>query len=112
MKNKKWLFLALLVSGPTLLPFSLGIISLIELFGFLGLWSMYASYAQYLVSHPHTQKALLVGTCWDVQPQIRLSFDNLKAYPQLLFHMFPIKSVLIWTVNIIFWSSCIKLYVI
>ena len=35
MSNKKWMFAAiLLISGPSLLPFSLEVISLIELFGF------------------------------------------------------------------------------
>ncbi|HHG3395245.1 hypothetical protein [Vibrio parahaemolyticus] len=42
MRNKKWVFAAiLLIGGPSLLPFSLEVISAIELFGFLGLWTIY-----------------------------------------------------------------------
>jgi len=108
MKNRRWLFAAiLLVSGPAILPFSLEIISLIELFGLLGLWTMYTSYAQYLVDHPKTTRALRLATCWDVQPQMRFSLDSLKAYPQLVFHMFPVRSVLIWTTNIWFLGALI-----
>ncbi len=37
MRNRKWIFAAiLLIGGPSLLPFSLEVISLIELLGFLG----------------------------------------------------------------------------
>ncbi len=42
MRNKKWVFAAIsLIGGPSLLPFSLEVISAIELFGFLGLWTIY-----------------------------------------------------------------------
>ncbi len=62
MRNKKWVFGAiLLIGGPSLLPFSLEVISAIELFGFLGLWTIYSSYAEYLVNHPRLQKRSLLS---------------------------------------------------
>ena len=106
MKNKRWLFAAiLLIGGPSLLPFSLEVIVLIELFGVLGLWTIYASYAHYLVNHPNVKSALRVATSWDVQPQMLFPFSDLKAYPPLVFHMLPVQSVLVWSVNILFWGG-------
>ncbi|RXJ72727.1 hypothetical protein CS022_13915 [Veronia nyctiphanis] len=108
MTNRRWLFAAiLLVGGPALLPFSLEVISLIELLGLLGLSTIYTSYIQYLANHPNTQRALRLATCWDVQPQMRFSLDSVKAYPPLVFHMFPIQSVLIWVINILFLGTFI-----
>lgn len=94
MKNKRWLFAAiLLISGSTLLPFGLEVVLLIEFFGLLGLWTMYAFYAQYLANHPNSKRALRLANCCDAQPQMRFSSYGLKTYPQLVFHMFPIQSV-------------------
>ncbi|MGF1689163.1 hypothetical protein L4C36_21250 [Photobacterium japonica] len=106
MNNKKWLCAAiLLIGGPSLLPFSLEVIVLIELFGVLGLWTIYASYAQYLANHPNVKSALRVATSWDVQPQMLFSLRDLKAYPPLVFHMLPVQSILVWSVNILFWGG-------
>ncbi len=103
MRNKKWMFAAiLLISGPSLLPFSLEVISLIELFGFLGLWTIYSSYAEYLVNHPRFKRGLSLATIWDFQPQMLFSSSELKACPQLVFHMFPVQSIMVWTLNILF----------
>ncbi len=42
MRSKKWIFAGiLLIGGPSLLPFSLEVISIIELFGLFGLWTIY-----------------------------------------------------------------------
>lgn len=106
MINRKWIFAAiLLIGGPSLLPFSLEVISIIELFGLLGLWTIYSSYAEYLVNHPWFKRGLRLATSWDFQPQMLLSLRELRACPQLVFHMLPVQSVMIWALNIMFWAS-------
>ncbi len=114
MKNKKWIFAAilLLLSGPSLLPFSLEVISLIELFGVLGLFTIYSTYVEYLVNHPRFKRGLQLATSWDAQPQMLFSLSDLKSYPPLAFHMFPIHSVLVWSLNIIFWGSVAGLFLV
>lgn len=113
MRNKKWMFAAiLLISGPSLLPFSLEVISLIELFDFLGLWTIYSSYAEYLVNHPRFKRGLSLAISWDFQPQMLFSLSELKACPQLVFHMLPVQSVMVWTLNILFWGGVAWCYII
>ncbi len=112
MKNKKWIFAAiLLLGGPTLLPFSLELIGLIELLGFLGLWTIYSSYAQYLVNHPYVKEGVHLATCFDNQPQLLFSLSDLKSHPQLVLHMLPFRSILIWTIHLLFWGSLVEVYV-
>ncbi|ENJ1737881.1 hypothetical protein AB0559_004595 [Vibrio parahaemolyticus] len=113
MRNRKWIFAAiLLIGGPSLLPFSLEVISLIELLGFLGVWTIYSSYAEYLVNHPRFKRGLRLATSWDFQPQMLFSPSELKACPQLVFHMIPVQSVTVWTLNILFWGGLAWCYII
>ncbi len=113
MRNKKWVFAAiLLIGGPSLLPFSLEVISAIELFGLLGLWTIYSSYAEYLVNHPRFKIGVCLATSWDFQPQILFSPSELKACPQLIFHMLPVQSAMVWTLNILFWGDVAWCYII
>ncbi|EHH3729817.1 hypothetical protein J7290_001537 [Vibrio parahaemolyticus] len=113
MRNKKWVFGAiLLIGGPSLLPFSLEVISAIELFGFLGLWTIYSSYAEYLVNHSRFKRGLCLATSWDFQPQMWFSLSELKACPQLVFHMLPVQSIMVWTLNILFWGGVAWCYII
>ncbi|HDY7997759.1 TPA: hypothetical protein ACGUON_004487 [Vibrio vulnificus] len=113
MRNKKWVFAAiLLIGGPSLFPFSLEVISAIELFGFLGLWTIYSSYAEYLVNHPRFKRAVCLATSWDFQPQILFSPSELKACPQLIFHMLPVQSAMVWTLNILFLGDVAWCYII
>ncbi len=113
MRNRKWIFAAiLLIGGPSLLPFSLEVISLIELFGFLGLWTIYSSYAEYLVNHPRFKRGLSLATSWDFQPQMLFSLSELKACPQLVFHMLPVQSVMVWTLNILFWGGVVWCHIV
>ena len=112
MKNRKWIFAAiLLIGGPSFLPFSLEVITLIELFGFLGLWTIYSSYAVYLVNHPRFKRGLCLATSLDFQPQMLFSLRDLKACPQLVFHMLPVQSVMVWTLNILFWGGVARCYI-
>ncbi|MBR9788327.1 MAG: hypothetical protein GYB40_10365 [Vibrionaceae bacterium] len=109
MKNKKWIFAAiLLLSGPTLLPFSLELIGLIELFGLLGLWTVYSSYAQYLINHPYVKRGLRLATSWDMQPQLLFSLQELKTYPQLAIHILPFRSLLMWAIHVMFCGILIE----
>ncbi|OOF28278.1 hypothetical protein BZJ18_05320 [Salinivibrio sp. IB872] len=113
MRNRKWIFAAIfLIGGPSLLPFSIEVIALVELLGFLGIWTMYSSYAEYLVNHPRYKRGLCLATSWDLQPQMLFSASELKACPQLVFHMFPVQSVIIWTLNILFWSGLVWCHII
>lgn len=113
MKNKMWIFaIILLIGGPSLLPFSLEVISLIELFGLLGLWTVYSSYAEYLIKHPRLKRGASLATCWDLQPQILFSFRDIKVFPPLIFHMFPVQSVLVWSLIFTFSGGVICHYVI
>ncbi|CAE6948729.1 hypothetical protein ACOMICROBIO_FLGHMIGD_02979 [Vibrio sp. B1FLJ16] len=112
MKSKKWIFVVLLLlGGPTLLPFSLELIGLIELFGMLGLWTIYSSYAQYLLNHPHVKYGISLATSWDMQPQMYFSVQDLKAYPQLAVHMLPLRSIVLWSIHVLFWGSLVEVYV-
>ncbi|KFK48206.1 hypothetical protein JS87_22915 [Vibrio vulnificus] len=113
MRSKKWVFAAiLLIGGPSLLSFSLEVISAIELFGFLGLWTIYSSYAEYLVNHPRFKRGFCLATSWDFQPQMLFSLSELKACPQLVFHMVPVQSIMVWTLNILFWGGVAWCYII
>ena len=113
MRSKKWIFAGiLLIGGPSLLPFSLEVISIIELFGLFGLWTIYSSYAEYLVNHPRFKRGLRLATSWDFQPQMLFSLRELRTCPQLVFHMFPIQSVMVWTLNIMFWGGVAWCYII
>ncbi|EKF9749724.1 hypothetical protein Q5N45_12030 [Vibrio cholerae] len=113
MINKKWVFAAiLLIGGPSLLPFSLEVISAIELFGFLGVWTIYSSYAEYLLNHPRFKRGLCLARSWDFQPQMLFSISELKACPQLVFHMLPVQSIMVWTLNILFWGGVAWCYII
>ncbi|MGR5325976.1 hypothetical protein [Vibrio alfacsensis] len=113
MRNKKWIFAAIiLIGGPSLLPFSLEVISLIELFGLLGLWTIYSSYAEYLINHPRFKRGCRLATSWDYQPQMLFSPSELKACPQLVFHMLPVQSLMVWTLNILFWGGVVWCYII
>ncbi|MDK9778372.1 MULTISPECIES: hypothetical protein [unclassified Vibrio] len=113
MKNRKWIFAAiLLIGGPSLLPFSLEVISLIELIGVLGLWTIYSSYAEYLLSHPRLKRVLRFATSWDVQPQMLFLPREIKSCPQLIVHMLPIQSTMVWTANIMFWGGLAWCYLI
>ncbi|WP_282150727.1 hypothetical protein [Vibrio diabolicus] len=79
MKNKMWFFaIILLIGGPSLLPFSLEVISIIELFGLLGLWTVYSSYAEYLIKHPRLKRGASLATCWDLQPALLLKSMELN----------------------------------
>lgn len=108
MGNKKWIFaVILLIGGPSLLPVTLEIISLIEIYGILGAWTIYTSYAKYLANHPRSKRALRFATGWDYQPQMLFTLSELKTCPQLVFHMLPVQSAGVWTMNILFWGGMV-----
>lgn len=57
MNRKIWLFIAIvLLSGPSVLPISLEAFFLVELVGFLGIWSMCSSYVYAICAHPYTRR--------------------------------------------------------
>lgn len=63
MTYKQWFFAAtLLLSGPTLLPFTLEAIVLIEVIGMAGVVALYSAYSQWLFKHPLTVRACEVAT--------------------------------------------------
>lgn len=101
MKNKKWIFAALLlVSGPTLLPFTLEFIALIEVMSGIGVFVIYSSYAKYLLAHPYVRRFYLLVTCFDGGDSFVPDWSVVKKSPDLLIHALPIKSLLFWSINL------------
>ncbi|TOD42461.1 hypothetical protein CGJ65_05870 [Vibrio parahaemolyticus] len=93
MTYKKWLFAAaLLLSGPTLLPFTLEAIVLIEI---TGMAVLYSAYSQWLFKHPLTVRACEVATSLDIQPQRVITKPDLRSLPYLFPHYLPINTLLV-----------------
>ncbi|EGQ8899787.1 hypothetical protein GKA42_08300 [Vibrio parahaemolyticus] len=93
MTYKKWLFAAaLLLSGPTLLPFTLEAIVLIEI---IGMAVLYSAYSQWLFKHPLTVRACEVATSLDIQPQRVITKPDLRSLPYLFPHYLPINTLLV-----------------
>ncbi|YCO04934.1 hypothetical protein ACB087_15700 [Vibrio sp. VNB-15] len=106
MNRKVWLFLAIiLLSGPTLLPFGLEVISLIELIGVLGIWSLCSSYVLYLYSHPYTRRFWACITSPEQHLLIFIRMADLKRYPFLFIHLLPYRSVVAWSLPVVFSSK-------
>ncbi|TOP48319.1 hypothetical protein CGH14_19470 [Vibrio parahaemolyticus] len=100
MTYKKWLFAAaLLLSGPTLLPFTLEAIVLIEI---TGMAVLYSAYSQWLFKHPLTVRACEVATSLDIQPQRVITKPDLRSLPYLFPHYLPINTLLVGAIVTMF----------
>jgi hypothetical protein len=107
MKHRKWVIAGvLLLTSPSLLPFSLEVIALVELFGLVGLWTIYSTYVTYWINHPVVKRIQNLVTTLDAQPQMCFSISAIKKHPQLLAHMFPIKGLLLAAMGF-FWCNAV-----
>ncbi|MBE5173211.1 hypothetical protein HJ046_18925 [Vibrio parahaemolyticus] len=96
MTYKQWLFAAvLLLSGPTLLPFTLEAIVLIEIIGMAGVVALYSAYSQWLFKHSLTVRACEVAKSLDIQPQRVITKPDLRYLPYLFPHYLPINTLLV-----------------
>lgn len=101
MKNKKWIFAAiLLIGGPVLLPFTLEFIVLVEVMSGAGVFVIYSSYAKYLLAHPYMKRFYSLVTCFDSGNTFMPDWNFAKTSPSLLMHALPIKSLLFWFMNL------------
>ncbi len=99
MNRKIWLFLAIvLLSGPSVLPISLEVFFLVELVGFLGIWSICSSYLHAICAHPFTRRFWACFSSPEQHLLTHLQIMELKRYPSLLVHMLPYRSVIAWSV--------------
>ncbi len=99
MNRKIWLFIAIvLLSGPTVLPISLEAFFLVELVGFLGIWSICSSYVYAICAHPYTRRFWACFTSPEQHWLTHFQIMELIRYPSLLVHMLPYRSVIAWSV--------------
>ncbi|MCS0007286.1 hypothetical protein NB535_20460 [Vibrio parahaemolyticus] len=109
MTYKKRLFSAeLLLSGPTLLPFALEAIVLIEIIGMAGVVALYSAYSQWLFKHPLTVRACEVATSLDIQPQRVITKPDLRSLPYLFPHYLPINTLLVSAIVTTFFFVCLE----
>ncbi|MCG7500122.1 hypothetical protein MHO82_24985 [Vibrio sp. Of7-15] len=98
MKNKKWIFAAILIiGGPALLPFTLEFIMLVEVMSGIGVFVIYSSYAKYLLAHPYVKRFYSLVTCFDGRNTFAPDWSVVKDSPSLLVHALPVKSLLFWS---------------
>ncbi|WP_082037711.1 hypothetical protein [Vibrio hyugaensis] len=99
MNRNTWFLLAiLLLSGPTVLPISLEVFFLVELIGFLGIWSICSSYMFAFYSHPYIRRFWVCLTSPEQHLLTYLHVTEIKRCPSLFVHLLPYRSAVAWSV--------------